>query len=120
METHRLIRPLVDVLAESASFDAIADILDELVEVLPPHFEDEEGPGGQLAEIVALLPDREPIVSDLLREHAALSREVAELRRATQELIAQSGAFAERMRAHEATEHQLMCDALCVEAGADP
>jgi hypothetical protein len=122
--THEVIRGLLDDLQRATEPPAVLELLDRLAGVLPPHFEEEEGPDGLFAELVSQRPSNDHRVKTFRREHGeilealeALRRKIRELQHALAGIEASKTGLLKMVRKHEQGETRFAMDTYLVDEG---
>ena len=127
VEEHRTIRGAVRLVETAPDLVTLIQRLHRLRELLVPHFVNEEAPGGFFDTIREHAARHIGWVAGLGRDHAAFLEHIEQLERQAHAVLAgpvaetlrAAGDFAQRIRAHEAAENEMLIDGLYVDIGED-
>lgn len=122
---HDTIRDIVDRMESTLDIEALWHEVRRLQPLLREHFESEEAADGFFATLRERLPGNFHRVDNLEHEHETLGREAAALDAACRaclegpiaDVCRKARLFAQRIRAHEAQETELLGDAFLNDLG---
>ncbi len=116
-DEHLEIRSAVAKLRSTTDIRILAGVLSGLQEMLPAHFEREEGPDGLGAEITEQAPQSAFALEQIFGEHVVILEMVSALSTRSTGLLDGIAALARMLEQHEAKESKLFVDAIYTDLG---
>jgi len=123
-DQHLRIRKALDSAHSDADLASLLSNIEDFLEILPPHFDEEEGPGGAFEEICQMRPQHCARVGALTADHKRILDDLVDLKGRSERLLESRRAVGQRLqdlidliREHEREETALLMDCYLVDEG---